>query len=181
MAERTWPDRAAYLAASDPMTCAELVVARESLGLTAGWIAKAAGVNPRNERRWEAGDSKIPAEVQAIIDTLGEITTAAVTHLADRLRYLTDRGIILLRTDADYQSAATTGGLALPARWHHHVAARAAQLYPALLAFQGERGWRGNWLHTIVTVPNLGIDLGEPTYTTTRTTSPDPAEEATPC
>lgn len=181
MAERTWPDRTAYLSAGDPMTCAELVVARESLGLTAGWIAKTAAVNARNERRWEAGDAKIPAEVQAIIDTLEEITAVAVTHLADRLRYLTDRGIILLRTDADYQAAAPSG-IALPARWHHHVAARAAQTHPGtLLAFQGERGWRGNWLRTIVSVHDLGTGLDEATYTTIRTTSPDPEEQGTPC
>jgi hypothetical protein len=157
------------------MTHAQLVTAREFLGITGDWIAAAAHVNRRTHRRWEAGDTLIPAEVQTLIETLHQLTADAVAHLTERLPFLTDRGLILLRTDADYQAAAPAG-TAMPARWHHHVAARAAERAPAaMIAFQGEHAPPGNWLRQIValTDPHT-ISLHNVNYTTTRL--PHPAD-----
>jgi hypothetical protein len=151
------------------MTHAELVTAREFLGITGGWIAAAARVNRRTHRRWEAGETSIPAEAQTLIETLQQLTADAVAHLTERLAFLTHRGVILLRTDADYQAAAPAG-TAMPARWHHHVAARSAERDLATtIAFEEEQAPPGNWLRQIVAVTDpRNISLRDVSYTTTR-------------
>jgi hypothetical protein len=156
--------------AGDPMTSAELTAAREFLGLTGRWIAEVADVDDRNQRRWAAGVQTIPPHAQYLIEGLEELAGNAVTHLAEYLKLVTDRGVVLLRDDADYQAAAPAGTVAMPARWHHHVAARTNLLFPELmLAFAGEPAPSGNWLHMVVSVADLRTGLDEVTYTMQRT------------
>lgn len=160
-------------AAGDPMSCAELVVAREFLGITGTWLAQAAHVDTRTERRYEAGDVDIPATLHAIIATLEQHARDAVAQLCERLALVTDRGVLLLRTDVDYQAAAPAG-IAMPARWHHHVVARAALTFPdVMLAFEGEKAPLGTWLRPVAALADLGDGIDEIRHTTTRTSSPN--------
>jgi hypothetical protein len=149
------------------MTAAELVLAREFLGLTGNWIAKAAHVSARTERRWESGQTEIPDGVQAIIETLESSASDAVSWLRTQLGRLTGAGVLLLRTDEDYL-AACTGGIAMPARWHRHVAARIVLDDPGLtIAFQGETAPDGPWLRPVIAVGDLGVRLDEIHYSST--------------
>ena len=49
------------------MTPAALKSARRAMGLSARGMAEAVGVNPRTVRRWERGDSRIPAAVSILV------------------------------------------------------------------------------------------------------------------
>lgn len=49
------------------MTPAELKTLRESLGLTAQWLADRAGVQLRTVQYWEAGRSRVPDDVAELL------------------------------------------------------------------------------------------------------------------
>ncbi len=149
------------------MSAAELTVAREFLGLTGGWIASTAGYSARTQRRWEAGDTGIPQNVQALVETLEKLTHDTVTWLINRLQHARSLGVMLLRDDAAYQAAAPAGAIALPARWHHHVAARATLDFPGALnlMFDDEPGPR--WLRFVGHVPHLTPHLDNINYAVT--------------
>lgn len=158
----------------DPMTAAELVLAREFLGLTGAWIAQTAHASARSVRRWESGHAQIPAAVHAVVEGLESLTAAAVTWLRSELTHylVATPGVLLLRTDEDYR-AVCPEGIAMPARWHRHVAARAGADVPALMiAFQGERAPAGSWLRPVVAVADLGVGLDEARYSMTVLDSP---------
>jgi hypothetical protein len=157
----------------EPMTAAELVVYRESLGLTGAWIAKATGTGPRTERRWEAGEYGIPAETHATVAQLLATTDSAVRYLVGALRLLAHPGVVLLRTDQAYKAACTDGSIVMPARWHRAVAARAAMQIPTLmLAFEGEHAPQGDWLRPVISVADFGTRLDDVRYATTRLPAP---------
>jgi hypothetical protein len=149
------------------MTAAELTVAREFLGLTGGWIATAAGYSGRTERRWEAGDTATPDSVRALTDTIDKLTGEAVSWLVHRLQHADRHCVLLLRDDTDYQAAAPAGTIAMPARWHHHLAARAALTYPGtlVLAFDDEPATR--WLRPVCHIPQLSRFIDTINYAVT--------------
>lgn len=147
------------------MTAAELVVAREFLGVTGPWFARAVRANARTQRRWEAGDSEVSANAEALVTQLAEASWEATDRLITYLTEQKNPGVALLRTDDDYQAAAPAGCIAYPARWHHHVAARAALEVPAVtLAFVGEKAPAGQWIQLVVSTKRA--DTGEAVYTT---------------
>lgn len=150
------------------MTPAELVVAREYLGITGPWLAEVAHVASRTQRRWEAGDSEIPTPVEELVRELADTAADTVDRLVADLLKQKKPGVVLLRTDADYQAAAPAGRrIAYPARWHHHVAARASIEVPAvILAFAGEKAPAGDWIRPVVAAKRVGAGLGQAVYTT---------------
>lgn len=52
------------------MTPAELKTIRESLGLTAQWLADRAGVLQRSVQYWEAGRSRVPEDVAELVSRI---------------------------------------------------------------------------------------------------------------
>lgn len=52
------------------MTPAEFKTIRESLGLTAQWIAENAGVKLRTAQYWEAGRMAVPVDVEQVCWTV---------------------------------------------------------------------------------------------------------------
>lgn len=52
------------------MTPAHLKTLRESLGISAQWLADQAGVQRRTVQHWESGRSTVPADVAAMIERL---------------------------------------------------------------------------------------------------------------
>lgn len=121
--ENTIPD-------DERMTAAELRVIREFLSLTGDVLAALLGVDPRTVRHWEAGKYRIPDSVRITVEQLEEMTGRAVADTVNQLARLEEPGVIVYRTDADYQRAqpATT----MPASWHRAVVARAALEVPGL-------------------------------------------------
>lgn len=59
------------------MTPAELKTIRESLGLTAQWLADRAGVQLRTVQYWEAGRTRVPDDVAEIITRIDAQFTEA--------------------------------------------------------------------------------------------------------
>ena len=62
--------RKGKVCAGSSMTPPALKSARRALGLSARGMAVAVGVNPRTVRRWEAGDSRIPAAVSILVSRM---------------------------------------------------------------------------------------------------------------
>jgi len=112
------------------MTPAELKTIRESLGLTAQWIADHAGVKLRTAQYWEAGRMAVPDDVVAMLGRIDQMLNStveqAVTHIDDMsdqhsepsdvvlLRYRTDAD--LWRFRPDMKSLPTTTHAAMLAR-----------------------------------------------------------------
>lgn len=99
------------------MTAAELLCAREYLGLPKLWLADHVGVDPKTWWRYEAGRTPVPAHVETKIKALQDNTARMVSALAIK----TKQGDTLLThehntTDSEY-----------PASWHRMVVARAAE------------------------------------------------------
>lgn len=71
------------------MSPAELKTLRESLGLTAQWLADAVGVRLRTVQYWEAGRQKAPADVAELLRGMDEryerASTEAVRLVQDRM------------------------------------------------------------------------------------------------
>ncbi|WP_293782638.1 DNA-binding transcriptional regulator [uncultured Aeromicrobium sp.] len=69
----------------DPMTSAELRIARERMGLSAEWLAEYLGVALRTVRRWEHGHSPISdgvaREVIELVDEFDEFVDGIVQTL----------------------------------------------------------------------------------------------------
>lgn len=59
------------------MTPAELKTLRESLGLTAQWLADRAGVKLRTVQYWEAGRTAVPADVSEMLTRIDAQFTEA--------------------------------------------------------------------------------------------------------
>jgi transcriptional regulator with XRE-family HTH domain len=111
------------LADEDPITPAELRIAREELGLTGDHLARLLRVNPRTLRSWEQGRDPIPGRIRPEIAELREETAAAVAKLVESVDD-EDTTIVTYRSDEEY-AAAHRGGR-WSASWHRQVAARAA-------------------------------------------------------
>ena len=68
------------------MNAAELKTLRESLGLTAQWLADAVNVNLRTVQYWESGrNNKIPEDVQNVIYDLDRFISSEIESEVDRL------------------------------------------------------------------------------------------------
>lgn len=123
------------------MTPADFKTIRESLGLSAQWLATAVHVDQRTVRRWEDGAIPLRADVVDLLTRLDEQMAADVGAEVDRV--LADLGaaggadpasvldrlspddwpvLEIPRVDTD-----VTGGRGLPASYHRAVAARLRQ------------------------------------------------------
>ena len=67
------------------MNAAEMKTIRESLGLTAQWVADQAGVKLRTAQYWEAGRGAIPADV---VDLINEAQSFMDTNFKQGLKEL---------------------------------------------------------------------------------------------
>ena len=90
------------------MTPAEFKTMRESLGLTAQWIADNACVKLRTAQYWEAGRMAVPADVAGMLDridkTLESTVAQAVAHIDDLSEQHgapAEITLVRYRTDAD--------------------------------------------------------------------------------
>ena len=117
------------------MTGAELLVIRETLGLTGPWIARVVGTATRNERRWEADDYRVPDHASQKVYELANFAEQAVDDLVARCRLVNvprgTPGVILYRNDDTYARNAPPGE-PYPARWHRAIAGRALDRVPGL-------------------------------------------------
>ncbi len=62
------------------MTPAEFKTIRESLGLTAQWIADQAGVKLRTAQYWEAGRMAVPEDVAKMLDNIDKMLDSTVSQ-----------------------------------------------------------------------------------------------------
>lgn len=116
------------LADEDPLTAAELRVAREEMGLTGDHLAKMLGVNPRTLRSWEQGRDPIPGRIRPEIAELKEATNQAVAEAVSSINEEGDT-LITYRSDDEYQAGRRGQGWKASrwtASWHRQVVARAA-------------------------------------------------------
>lgn len=67
------------------MTPADFKTIRESLGLSAQWLATAVNADQRTVRRWEDGRIPLRADVVDLLTRLNEQMTAEVAATVDRL------------------------------------------------------------------------------------------------
>lgn len=106
-----------------PLTAAEFKTVRESLGLSADWIAERVGVQVRTVRRWEDGTSPIPEDAWVALVRLEQLVDAAVDNLLDEFGVddpddLDEPVVVRVpRVDVDSPDG-------LPASVHRAVAAR---------------------------------------------------------
>lgn len=119
------------LAEEDPLTAAELRIAREYLGLTGDKMAEKLGVNPRTLRSWEQGRDPIPGRIRPEVAEMKAATDAAVAKLVADLEGSDDDTLITYRTDEEYKEAMrgtswSEGWHGWSASWHRQVCARAA-------------------------------------------------------
>ena len=119
------------LAEEDPLTAAEVRVAREYLGLTGDKMAEKLGVNPRTLRSWEQGRDPIPGRIRPEIANLKAATDAAVAKLVASLEDADDDTLTTYRSDDEYTAwvrgtAWSEGWHGWVASWHRQVCARVA-------------------------------------------------------
>lgn len=66
------------------MTPAEFRATREFLGLSIGWIADMAQVNPRNARKWDQGQNPVPEGIATSLDRIARDTALYVEKVASK-------------------------------------------------------------------------------------------------
>lgn len=118
------------------MTAAELKIARESLGLSGGWLATRLGTNPRTVREWEQGRRPVPDWVRLEIESLEQFTAELVGDVVEKLMGVDEPEIVTYRNDDEYR--AICQGVMFPASWHRAACARVAQEVPALTIVYAE-------------------------------------------
>ena len=128
------------LADEDPLTPAEVRIAREYLGLTGDKMAEKLGVNPRTLRSWEQGRDPIPGRIRPEIAGMKAATDAAVAKLVASVEGVDDGMLITYRSDDEYKAgvrgtAWSEGWHGWSASWHRQVCARAAAQTGARIDF----------------------------------------------
>lgn len=115
----------------NPMTDAELRVAREHLGLTGEAVSKLLDVQDRTVRRWEAGTSPIPDGVTDAMEQWEQVTTEHVAALVNATAGMRTPTVKTYRNDTDFW-ADQPEMQPFPASWHRAVTTRVAQQIPTL-------------------------------------------------
>jgi transcriptional regulator with XRE-family HTH domain len=113
------------LAEEDPLTAAEVRIAREQMGLTGDHMAKLLGVNPRTLRSWEQGRDSVPGRIRPEIAELKEATDKAVAEMVEAQQDEDEPVLITYRDDEEYQAAHRGGRWS--AAWHRRVCTRVAE------------------------------------------------------
>lgn len=119
------------LADEDPLTPAEVRIAREYLGLNGDKMADKLGVNPRTLRSWEQGRDSVPGRIRPEIAEMKATTDAAVAKLVATLDDSGDDTLVTFRNDDEYaawvrDTSWSEGWHGWSASWHRQVCARAA-------------------------------------------------------
>lgn len=87
------------------MTPAELKTMRESLGLSAQWVADQAGVRLRTVQYWEAGRMPVPEDVAALLSRIDaqyeRAVNEALAALKDAPEKPAEAVLVRYRTDTD--------------------------------------------------------------------------------
>lgn len=91
------------------VAAAHLKTLRESLGLTAQWLADQAGVRLRSVQYWESGRSKVPADVCNMLKNIDESLNGSVERAVEHINevkaetgaYPEEVVLIRYRTDDD--------------------------------------------------------------------------------
>lgn len=109
------------------MTAAELLCAREYLGLPKTWLAHHVGVDPKTWWRYEAGKTPIPKHVETKMRALHTNTSRMVSAVALKAK----QGDHLLT----YHDGTDTGK-DFPPSWHRMVVARAAERTGATIDYK---------------------------------------------
>lgn len=129
------------LAEDDPLTPAELRIAREQLGLTGDHMAKLLGVNPRTVRSWEQGRDPIPGRIRPDVAELKEATAKAVADMVAGLEDAEDDVLIAYRSEDEFVAAARARQHRYgrwTASWHRQVCARAAEQVGARIDYSDD-------------------------------------------
>jgi DNA-binding transcriptional regulator YiaG len=108
------------------MIAAALKVARESMGLSDGWLAAHLGKTSRTVRNWESGH--VPADVAEEIVSLLRRTRETVEALVEQVRDDPAAEVVTYATDPVYRLAHPDSPF--PASWHRAVVARVAAQAP---------------------------------------------------
>ncbi|MGW0491143.1 helix-turn-helix domain-containing protein [Streptomyces olivaceus] len=109
------------------MTAAAFKVARESMGLSDGWLAAHLGKSSRMVRNYESGHA-IPAAVGEEATALLRRTRQEVETLVEAVRDDPFAEVVTYATDAAYRLARPDGEF--PASWHRAVVAQVAARAP---------------------------------------------------
>lgn len=133
------------LADEDPLTAAEVRVAREYLGLTGDQMAKILGVNPRTLRSWEQGRDDVPGRIRPEIAELKAQADQVVADLVAACNDSDDKVLLTYRTDEDFDAGRKAGQHTFynrSASWHRQLVARAAAQTGARIDYvdMGETG-----------------------------------------
>ncbi|MEV4868582.1 helix-turn-helix domain-containing protein [Streptomyces syringium] len=107
------------------MTAAALKVARESMGLSDGWLAAHLGKTSRTVRNWESGHL-VPTVAREEIASLLRRTREAVELLVEQVRDDPCAEVVTYPTDPAYRLAHPDSPF--PASWHRAVAAQAPHI-----------------------------------------------------
>jgi len=114
-----------------PMTPAELLVAREFLGLNVEELAEFLGVQTRTVRRWHEGSYPVPNGVRERIEAL-EANAAMLVKIGVATQSdARNPCIVVYRTDAELW-ALEPDTRPFGARFHRAVTARIAEEVPGL-------------------------------------------------
>ncbi len=108
------------------MTPAELRVVRESLGLTARWLAEQAGVKELTVARWES-TYRVPDDVAALIEGLEAEQASQVAQYVAASMDVPEPTLSTYRVDADVPDS-----YPYPASFHRAVVALVAKEVPGL-------------------------------------------------
>jgi transcriptional regulator with XRE-family HTH domain len=117
-------DRRNELAEEDPLTSAELRIARDRLGLAGDHLSKLLGVNPRTLRSWEQGRDPVPGRIRPEIAELKADTARAVAEMVAGLADADEKVLITYRSDEEFLAVKRSRW---SASWHRQVCARAAE------------------------------------------------------
>jgi transcriptional regulator with XRE-family HTH domain len=112
------------LAEEDPLTAAEVRIAREELGVTGDHMAKLLRINPRTLRSWEQGRDPVPGRIRPEIAELKAETAAAVAELVASVEGEEEPTLVTYRNDEEYAAENRLGKWS--ASWHRQACARAA-------------------------------------------------------
>lgn len=127
------------------MTPADLKVRREALGVSQTWLAERFGVQDRSVRRWEAGESEIPDDLEKMLISYEELTDNFVDEVIAMIEESTQAygepvGIDLnaFATDSSLWSVYPDFE-PMPASWHRAVLARAMNATDIPVTFHFQR------------------------------------------
>lgn len=109
------------------MNGAELKTIRESLGISAQWLANQSGVKLRSVQYWESGRSPVPDDVSGMVTRIDQMLDESVNRYIDHVQSMPSPpkmiALVRYRNDSDLWSF-RTDMKPLPATCHGALLAR---------------------------------------------------------